>query len=301
MLPVWCMVGRCVLLFSSTVRLVLIVLTIRCSSSRLVSVVNPSYRDSHSLCIENVVREALKQRLRSLEAASTSPTVRSPQAHMAWAQVERLHQQSLYQCKGNLHTVVAIIKVQLSTITYDAGLVRDSCFYAALLLATIDSSSHTTSEESIWEEMNVCLRAIRSMRFAFALSVDRERIIDQEWERRLAHSQVLAFSAPGPLVSRTTRAVYPKFPPPISIPTSRDFQPGPDRKWDGQLTSHVSRTDYEPITSISAGFPSSIYQAPPLPFHTSNTSSGLIASPPSTPDALMRMLVSEPDSSVNRT
>jgi hypothetical protein len=292
--PVSCVVGRCVVLLGFDVRLALMVLTIRCSSSKLVSVVNSLSRNGHSLCADNVVREALKQRLRPLETASTSPAVHSPRARMAWEQVERLHQQSLYRCKGALRTVVSIIKVQLDTTTgdspffaYDACLVRDACFYAALLLATSDSSSHTTSEESLREEINVCLRAIRSMRFAFARSDDRERLIDQEWERRQAHNQVSR--APGPPVSTgAATAVYPTVPPPISIPTFRDFQPGPDRIWDGQSTSHASRPGYDPTTPLSAVFPSSIYQAPPLPTHASYTPPGSNASRPSTADAVER-------------
>jgi hypothetical protein len=191
--------------------------------------------------------------------------------------------------------VVSIIKMHLEhaagdspLFAFDACLVRDACFYAALLLATSDAGPHPTSENSLREEINLCLRAMRSMRFAFARSDDRERLIEQEWDRRMSHIQ--SARVQGHSATSGPAAYFADHPPgplPLSIPTFRDVHTAPDRMWDladpitGRSAPPAPAT-YEPITPSAVAFPASIYQAPRSTDPSQYTPPGSNTSRPST-------------------
>ncbi|PCH38255.1 hypothetical protein WOLCODRAFT_130794 [Wolfiporia cocos MD-104 SS10] len=132
----------------------------------------------------NVIREALKQRLVARPAPDASllpevlPSVRSRE-HEADM---RLHTKASHKCQSIVRQVVAILRRNLGThfFHYDAALIRDGCFFAGFLLASDAGPS---------EDVDVCLQALREMRWAFAKSEDREQTVRMIWESRSAQAR----------------------------------------------------------------------------------------------------------------
>ncbi|KAL5490268.1 hypothetical protein ACEPAI_5101 [Sanghuangporus weigelae] len=129
----------------------------------------------------NVIRESLKQRLVGCSGAvdttflSDGTVSRSPR----FTQVAQLHTIAEARCRQYARLVVAIARRHLNSsfFEFDASLVRDGCFFAGVLLA---------GESGTEEEVSVCLQALRSMRWAFSKSVEREHTLNMVWEQRMA-------------------------------------------------------------------------------------------------------------------
>ncbi|KAH9039040.1 hypothetical protein EDB84DRAFT_1478375 [Lactarius hengduanensis] len=131
----------------------------------------------------NVIREALKQRTvvhpnrdRSLSNAHNS-SPRSPPLDAA----TRLLKIADARCHEVVRRVIVIIRQHLGTplFEYDASLVRDGCFFAGFLLAGEGGSD---------EDVQICLQALRQMRWAFSKSEEREKTVRMVWESRKGSS-----------------------------------------------------------------------------------------------------------------
>ncbi|KAI0781054.1 hypothetical protein BD413DRAFT_464064 [Trametes elegans] len=131
----------------------------------------------------NVIREALKQRLVSLPAQDAAYMAESSRSRKADT-ILRLHMKANAKCHTVVRHVVSIFRKNLGTpfFQFDAALVRDGCFYAGFLLA---------SESGTQEDVEICLRALSEMRWAFAKADERERTVQLVWESRSsqAHGQ----------------------------------------------------------------------------------------------------------------
>lgn len=77
-----------------------------------------------------------------------------------------------------LRDVVTVIKLNLGTpfFHFEASLVRDGCFYAALLLAN-GWGTH--------EDVEFCLQAMKEMRWVFSKSEERMEAVRMVWHSRL--------------------------------------------------------------------------------------------------------------------
>lgn len=129
--------------------------------------------------IDNVIREALKTKLSSTASPPPHP---SEDAALIQKQLVDLHAKAKARCHTTARDVVAIIRVNLGTafFQYDASLVRDGCFYAALLSA---------NEFDTQEEVETCLQAMREMRWVFSKSQDRTQSISMIWRSRVQQAQ----------------------------------------------------------------------------------------------------------------
>lgn len=137
----------------------------------------------------NVIREALKQRIDS--HGNSTPTDRA---------LSRLHAQATRRCRIVLPRVIAILKRHLAVTSsgffaHDAGLIRDGCFFAALLLAQgdldQDADSDLKGEDGLtWDVdaedgVDVCLRALGEIGWIFANSHEREKSVRAVWDARV--------------------------------------------------------------------------------------------------------------------
>ncbi|KAF9072918.1 hypothetical protein BDP27DRAFT_1319641 [Rhodocollybia butyracea] len=174
----------------------------------------------------NVIRESLKQ----YASPPSTPVTRSPnRSPSPFVSPHHLHDIASKKCFRLLPCVLSIIKHHL-TLTYDiaeptglfkwdTGLVRDGCFFAAFLSASVDSeqlidyATHETSVSQFGrlhfkqepsergfgggvdiirpgllpildadEGTRICLAAIAEMRWAFSKSEEREDAIRIIWE-----------------------------------------------------------------------------------------------------------------------
>lgn len=141
----------------------------------------------------------------SSHSSSSSPDV--PAQH--------LHAIASQKCYGLLPCVLAIIKFHLSQASvnsgapglfeWDAGLVRDGCFFTGYLAASMDGdildfsgSDHDFKREnsdgsrghfSAEEGVGLCLAALGEMKWAFSKSEGREETVRMIWESRKARRQ----------------------------------------------------------------------------------------------------------------
>lgn len=139
------------------------------------------YLTDRSLSTDNVIREALKQRLVACTSGSDSVYLSNgtiSRSHRL-PQVVQLHSIAEAKCHEIARLIVGIIRPHLGTdfFRFDASLVRDGCFFAGVLLA-----GSTGSEQ----EVNTCLQALRDMRWAFSKSEEREHTLKMVWEQRVA-------------------------------------------------------------------------------------------------------------------
>jgi hypothetical protein len=123
----------------------------------------------------NIIREALRAKL-SIERPAAIPEyslINSP--HDYYSTVNKLY--SIAQTKSlyYVQSVLTVIKHYLGTsfFQHDALLVRDGVFYAGFLLA---------SEAREADDINLCLSALREMRWAFSKSEERENTIRTVWQ-----------------------------------------------------------------------------------------------------------------------
>ncbi|KAJ2968291.1 hypothetical protein NUW54_g13260 [Trametes sanguinea] len=126
----------------------------------------------------NVIREALKQRLVTLPVQETTFVAESGRSRKSDT-IVRLHTKANTKCHAVVRNVVAILRRNLGTpfFQYDAALVRDGCFFAGFLLA---------GENGTREDVEICLRALSEMRWAFSKNDERERTVRLVWDGRVS-------------------------------------------------------------------------------------------------------------------
>jgi hypothetical protein len=136
---------------------------------------------------------------------SASPSSR-PSSHSSnsspYLSPNHLYAVATRKCLSILPRVLRIIKYHLQEtrgigfFQWDAGLVRDGCFFAGFLAAgvegDIDSSIDERSDSlndasgriSVEEGVSLCLTALKEMRWAFSKSEEREETVRMVWENR---------------------------------------------------------------------------------------------------------------------
>ncbi|KAH0830413.1 hypothetical protein J3R83DRAFT_1808 [Lanmaoa asiatica] len=220
----------------------------------------------------NVIREALP-----------NPTENNHTTPAARAVTVSLHLSAIRQCQKYLPRVIDMLqrhlKVPSNFFAYDAGLIRDGCFFAGLFLAQsdkLDAESDVAGWDADWEEgVMACLQALGEVRWVYSRSHERENTLKAEWEarierdtnRRQAQRSPISFplkQSPGhsPLLNDNTPLPYSTAPnptprtlslvsaggqvrpplPPLSIPFPHD-----DSRPDTVLTDDGSGS-WEPYT-----------------------------------------------------
>jgi hypothetical protein len=130
--------------------------------------------------VVNVIREALKQRTVVHPTCDRSLNITLPNSSPRSAQLDtatRLLKIADARCHEVVRRVVVIIRQHLGTpfFEYDASLARDGCFFAGFLLAGEGGSD---------EDVQICLQALRQMRWAFSKGEEREKTVRMIWESR---------------------------------------------------------------------------------------------------------------------
>jgi hypothetical protein len=166
-------------------------------------------------------------------ARSHSPYVDDsrPSSSSPYLTPEHLHTVATRRCTALLPSIIRILRSHLSAkepdgsgiFRWDAGLVRDGCFYAGYHAACSESdtlhceekqdgTALTTTEEAVL----VCLDALAAMRWGYSRSEEREESIRLIWENRktklqhqgssggislydLDHQASIFFSPPNPV------------------------------------------------------------------------------------------------------
>jgi hypothetical protein len=220
----------------------------------------------------NIIREALKQRLdkfglitdRSLE----------PPSHDYRGVIQRLYSIAQSKCHYLVRAVGSLIKQHLGTsfFQYDAFQIRDGVFFAGLLLANDGIGS--------MEDINLCVSALREMRWAYSKSEEREQSIRMVWQAKGSGSRheptpVIPSSYPpsypAPSVGHFTRSTML---PRVEVPVLTSVSSGSssdDPHWPG---SAVSNSDASSPGSLHHGLRSPANEStrqlhvsgtPPLP------------------------------------
>jgi hypothetical protein len=218
---------------------------------------------------DNIIREALKQRLMTLE--THRPFLQLPNNAALREHVKALHQQSLQNCNVALRRVMSIIKshIDLSQsspfFAYDASLVRDACYFAAMLLTTSESGTYA-NEEELRRDIDFAIHAARSTRFAYGQCPQRERSIETLWDNRihrLHHARTaqnrppalnLAASNFFPVGSDSPGLVMPYAQPPTSVAWQAPSRPMTIALHPADSSSARPGYSSVPITPTTVGF-----------------------------------------------
>jgi hypothetical protein len=153
-------------------------------------------------------------------ALGEAPYIHLPNNNSLRTHVKGLHERALRHCIVVLRMVMDIVKSHIDLaqsspfFAYDVALIRDACFSAPILLATIDYDLYA-SEDELRRDIDLCIHATRSMRFAYRRSSDRERSIETLWDlrcHRLHHKR--AQGQPPPLALTASNLVSPSRTPP---------------------------------------------------------------------------------------
>jgi hypothetical protein len=207
----------------------------------------------------NIIREALKQRLDKF-GLITDRSLETP-SHDYRGVIQRLYSIAQSKCHYLVRTVGSLIKQHLGTsfFQYDAFQIRDGVFFAGLLLAN-DGIGST-------EDINLCISALREMRWAYSKSEEREQSIRMVWQAKGSGSRhepnpVIPSSYPpsypAPSVGHYTR---PAMLPRVEIPVLTSVSSG-----SGSDASAVSNSDASSPGSFHHGLCSPhISGTPPLP------------------------------------
>ena len=214
--------------------------------------------------------------------------------------IAALHEKAKTRCHSLARKVVAIIKENLGTpfFEYDASLVRDGCFFAAVLLA---------KESGTKEEVEVCLQAMQEMRWAFSKSDERTSTVQMMWHSRLQQMQATSMGpvasgsmpdAGGGITGSGDGLIFNRRPlgrsvtiPPLTIPTgaspSSSSAPSTsatgDRSWPSATSSsrpHSSSTSLyatSPVVSRTSSYGSLTQLTGPVP-HASSSKDPMLAS-----------------------
>lgn len=130
----------------------------------------------------NAICEALPNPLENNHPTSTDQ-----------AATASLHLSAIRQCQKFLPRVIEMLqrhlKVPSNFFAYDAGLIRDGCFFAGLLLARSDklhAERDMVGWDADWEEgVMACLQALGEVRWVYSRSHDQEKTLKAEWEARI--------------------------------------------------------------------------------------------------------------------
>ena len=150
-----------------------------------------------SSVIDNIIREALKQRIASAtspalsakpfsSSSSTASSTPSPDGPL------RLHAHATRKCRVILPRVLSLLRRHLSVpsnafFAYDAGLVKDGCFFAGLMLAQGNFEEDVHSLElgmDVEDGLEVCLQALGAMEWVFSKSDEMQRTVRMAWDAR---------------------------------------------------------------------------------------------------------------------
>ena len=125
---------------------------------------------------DNIIREALKQRLDKF-GVLTDRSLETP-SHDYRGVIQRLYSVAQSKCHYLVRAVGSIIKQHLGTsfFQYDAFQIRDGVFFAGLLLANDGIGS--------MEDINLCVSALREMRWAYSKSEEREQSVRMVWQAK---------------------------------------------------------------------------------------------------------------------
>ena len=180
----------------------------------------PSSPRTNTHATDNIIREALKQRLDKFGLVTERP-LEAPDYRGV---VQRLYSIAQSKCHYLVRAVGTIIKQHLGTsfFQYDAFQIRDGVFFAGLLLAN-DGIGST-------EDINLCISALREMRWAYSKSEEREQSVRMVWQ------------AKGPGSRHEPNSVIPSsYPPSYPAPSV------------GHYTRPAMLPRVEVLTSVSSG------------------------------------------------
>ncbi|KAF5387044.1 hypothetical protein D9615_001651 [Tricholomella constricta] len=211
----------------------------------------------------NVIRESLKQSMSRTSGDSTTYAMFSggspsrPSSHSSsspYLSPHHLHVIATRKCLDLLPLVLRIIKFHLTQhergldhgglFRWDAGLVRDGCFFAGFLAASVegDSLELTTDDRdndltrgrsrlTAEEGVALCLTALAEMKWAFSRSEEREETVRMVWENRKVGRNTGRYSLSGSSVGRIGPGAYQDlmYSKPTSLPSysSHGYSPIP--------------------------------------------------------------------------
>jgi hypothetical protein len=213
---------------------------------------------------DNVIREALKRFINGSNSHQyvDDPSSR-PSSSAPYMTPNHLHGPAARRCFALLPTIISILQTHSpvdkyektsAMFSWDSGLVRDGCFYAGYLAASMDREFLDIPDEgkqeddstrlSIDEAVSFCLDAIAAMRWGYSKSDERQDTIRLIWENRkikqqgqdssqnaiydLDRPQAITFnSSSNSLNLQVPSHLSSLLPPPISIPR-RSVQSAPN-------------------------------------------------------------------------
>lgn len=178
-------------------------------------------------------------------ASSSSPRPSSHSSSSPYLSPHHLHTVATRKCNGLLPSILRIIQYHLkrgvsatSLFEWDAGLVRDGCFFAGFLAASADGDTIEPGSDgrdevvfSTEEGVALCLTALSTMKWAFSKSEEREETVRMVWDTRKVgqnsryrvHHQDMGRSAPAGFSEHPIAAAYnrghPSSHPFMSMPT----------------------------------------------------------------------------------
>ena len=249
----------------------------------------PSLICANAYATDNIIREALKQRLDKYGLITDRP-LDAPPGHDYRGVIQRLYSIAQSKCHYLVRAVCTLIKQHLGTsfFQYDAFQIRDGVFFAGLLLANDGIGS--------MEDINLCISALREMRWAYSKSEEREQSVRMVWQAKGQGSRhesnpVLPSSYPpsypAPTVGHYTR---PAMLPRVEVPVLTSVSSGSssdDPHWPASAVSnsdasspgsfphghrspsnesrqlHVSGTP--PLPATSEGYPTPTHHYVPQP------------------------------------
>jgi len=160
---------------------------------------------------DNMIRESLKQRMCSIPSntqiqVSASSRSRPSSSSSPYLPPHELHATATRKCLSLLPLVLRIIKFHLSEekglhgaglFKWDAGLVREGCFFAGFLAASTEGDTidfptedrsevhiHSRNSWSVEEAVNISLTALADMRWVFSKGDERQETIRMVWNSR---------------------------------------------------------------------------------------------------------------------
>jgi len=172
----------------------------------------------------NIIREALKQRLDKF-GLITDRSLETPSQDYRGV-IQRLYSIAQSKCHYLVRTVVSIIKQHLGTsfFQYDAFQIRDGVFFAGLLLANDGIGSV--------EDINLCVGALREMRWAYSKSEEREQSVRMVWQAKGSGSR-----------HEPTSVLPSSYPPSYPVPSVGHFT----------RSTMLPRVEVPVLTSVSSG------------------------------------------------
>ncbi|KAF8184885.1 hypothetical protein K438DRAFT_1837044 [Mycena galopus ATCC 62051] len=211
----------------------------------------------------NIIRETLKQYSLQSTGADTSAlfsaaaSPRSASHGATYLPPQQLHAIASRKCLRLLPPVMGIMRSHLSgsgseLFTWDAGLVRDGCFFAGFLCASIDNDAPEFAVENrefkhpdmdsvrngldTEEGIRLCLSALQEINWAFSRSEEREDTVRRIWEdKKKRKLDSHHHSLPAPYDVDYHSQPYPE-PPPPPPPTSYSSFPS---KWVHEVDAHA--------------------------------------------------------------